>query len=416
MKTGLAVCVAFAVASAPALAQDILEHSIVGSESCSKPGPCYSALMEKVPVQRFFLDLAHSPIVAADAETRLSGAGVSIDDLLALRLVRREGGRYVLNFPLFTASDVGLVRTRSEGYADSLAGAIVSRRMDLDRELAAYDAPGVDRGAVAFFLLGCVSLDWDGLEITARQHYRKVADRRPDGDYVPAAEEKTEENVKGIYWGSHNSAYGEVRFTSFGDHFSRRFAFPDLFWTVPLRLTGRSEDPEGATEALQALAGASVQHSAPYVGRIMLALRDGEKTSDEIAATAKLSPEDTASLLKALVALDYMREVGGRYRASIPVLSERDRVMADHVRAIGYEAMGRWLSESYPTIRADMKDLSFTHSGVPLEEGFTMIWHYIFGITNRKLVEAGLFADPYAPTRKYKGSIPAVYSLEFPTP
>ena len=43
-----------------------------------------------------------------------------------------------------------------------------------------------------------------------------------------------------------------------------------------------------------------------------------------------------------------------------------------------------------------------------------MIWHYLFGIANRHLVEAGLFADPYASTRNYKGAIPAVYELELP--
>jgi hypothetical protein len=46
---------------------------------------------------------------------------------------------------------------------------------------------------------------------------------------------------------------------------------------------------------------------------------------------------------------------------------------------------------------------------VPFTESFTMVWHYIFGITNRRLVEAGLFADPYNEKRKFKGFIPLVY-------
>jgi hypothetical protein len=32
------------------------------------------------------------------------------------------------------------------------------------------------------------------------------------------------------------------------------------------------------------------------------------------------------------------------------------------------------------------------------------------GVANRKLVEAGLFADPYAESRRFKGYIPAVYA------
>ena len=38
------------------------------------------------------------------------------------------------------------------------------------------------------------------------------------------------------------------------------------------------------------------------------------------------------------------------------------------------------------------------------------VWHYVFGLANRQLVETGLFADPYASTRKYQGDIPAVFA------
>ena len=38
-----------------------------------------------------------------------------------------------------------------------------------------------------------------------------------------------------------------------------------------------------------------------------------------------------------------------------------------------------------------------------------IVWHYVFGFANRRLVEAGLFTDPCAPTRKYKRDIPAAF-------
>ena len=47
---------------------------------------------------------------------------------------------------------------------------------------------------------------------------------------------------------------------------------------------------------------------------------------------------------------------------------------------------------------------------LPFETVYTEVWHFIFGIANRVLVEEGLFADPYAEERKSKGFIPAVWA------
>ena len=40
---------------------------------------------------------------------------------------------------------------------------------------------------------------------------------------------------------------------------------------------------------------------------------------------------------------------------------------------------------------------------------FYNIWHDLFGATNRMLVEAGLFADPYSEFYGAKGIIPVVF-------
>ena len=37
------------------------------------------------------------------------------------------------------------------------------------------------------------------------------------------------------------------------------------------------------------------------------------------------------------------------------------------------------------------------------------LWHYLFGIANGKLVESGLFMDPYAAGRKQQGNITFIY-------
>ncbi len=389
----------------------LLEYSITGSSSCDKK-PCYHQVMKSIPVQEFLLKLAKGPLDRRAADAAMEHAPVSMADLLALRLIRCESDRYFLNFALFTAADVKRIREVSERYAGSLAGAVLVRRGEIETVLRAYDAPDIKPEAVAYFLLGCASLDWDGLNLTAEKGYRKTKEERPDGNYVPAAQEITELSLKKVYWGSHNSTHDGVSLTSFGDHHSLpRCMLPDLLWRTP-NLT--SSCPDTVKSALGELISESLGHKGYQLGRMMLAMRDGLKLSTDLARAAGAEESEAMVLLRTLVALDYTTEQNGLYRAQIPVLTKRDEVMTRKILVIGNQVMGQWLAVNYKSIKAELKDLNFIRSGVPFSEGFTMIWHYLFGITNRKLVEAGLFADPYDTTRKYKGAIPVVYELAFP--
>lgn len=392
--------------------QQLLHHSIVGQSSCATK-PCYDEVMSDLAVQKMLLGLAAGPRPISDVESALKGGGVPVADLLQLRLIRREGDRYFLNFPLFTAADVKRIREASEVYAGSLADAVLARRQDIEAALERYDLPSVDRKAVAYFVLGCASLDWDGLNITAAKGYSKETEDRPDGQYVPDAEEITSQSLERIYWGSHNSSYGGIHLTSFGDHFSKRYTLPDLLWQLPGRVSTTGY-PEELRPVIESLLDASLDQTGTQLKRMMVTLRDGEKTPTELAQAVSLQPKEAEPLVRVLVALEFVSERNGRYQARIPVLAKRDEAMTKRLLAIGNQAMDQWLAANYPKIKSELRDLSFTRSGVPFEDGFTMIWHYLFGIANRKLVEAGLFADPYAPDRKYKGSIPAVSELDIP--
>ena len=263
---------------------------------------------------------------------------------------------------------------------------------------------------IAYFLLGCVSLDWDGLAVTDEKKYRKTTEERFDGSYVPAAEELGETSLEKIYWGSHNEEFGGVHFTSFGDHHALpRMLFPDLLWNVP-GLSSRY--PEAVRNAHRELLSDSLRRGGAKIGRMMLALREGPKAAGDLARAAGTDEDESRLFLRLLSILEYVREKEGWYEARIPVLTGRDAVMTAELRAIGRRVMEQWLAGNYDRLAADLGGLSFTRSGVPFSEGFTMIWHYLFGIANRKLVEAGLFADPYDPGRASKGALPAVYDLD----
>ena len=409
-----ALCLSLLSLSLVSKAQDqpILHYSIVGSSSCSTK-PCFTGVMANVQVQQALLKLAQGPIPSKVFESSLHGAGVSTSDLLSLRLIRLDGDQYFLNFPLFTAQDDQRIRAVTARYAGSLASTMLTRRPEIESALSGYDAPGVDRKAVAFFVLGCASLDWDGLNITAAKGYRKETEERPDGKYVPDAEEITAQSLDRIYWGSHNDTYGNIFVTSFGDHASKRFSLPDLLWQLPGR-TSTTNYPEDLRPAIQSLLQASMDQTGTTLARMMLALRDGDKTSAELAQAGGLQPKEAETFIQLLLAIQMISVHDGRYRATALVLTKRDEAMTKRLLAIGNRVMSQWLAENYPKIKSELQNLSFTRSGVPFEDGFTMIWHYLFGLTNRQLVEAGLFTDPYAPDRKYKGSITVVSELDIP--
>ena len=77
---------------------------------------------------------------------------------------------------------------------------------------------------------------------------------------------------------------------------------------------------------------------------------------------------------------------------------------------IGREAIHDWFAANYEEFQTAMGDIAPLRSRVPFPVVFDQLWHYLFGIANQKLVEAGLFADPYAPEHSLQGYIPLVYA------
>ena len=71
-----------------------------------------------------------------------------------------------------------------------------------------------------------------------------------------------------------------------------------------------------------------------------------------------------------------------------------------------------WLAARYQPLSRELSTLTPQRHGVPLSNSFYWVWHPVFGVANRELVAAGLFADPYDSNRTFKGFIPAVYQLD----
>ena len=374
----LAIVALAAAFSAAAQNESLLNYSITGSSDSESPAENATYAMQHLEVQRLLLAAAASPRNREYVEAALRGSGVSLDDMISNGSLRLEDGRYWLNFGLLTRGDQELIVRAANKYSQRLADAVLKRRAEIEGLLKSYD---LDLKAATFVVLGCFSLDWDGLNYATAKGYRARSPKRKSGSFFVMAEERGGVSLKQIYWGSNNNAYGEYEFTTFGDHFSPRNS---TLWT--LRRQGPIE-----------LRNKPVAELAQKVGPLMFALREGPREAD------------ADGLLEAMARIGWARKEGGLYRAAIPVLTQRDRAMVTGLLRIGRKALEEWFAENYAELKLALADISPVRNRVPFPVAFDQIWHYLFGIANEKLVEAGLFADPYAPGATFQGYVPAVY-------
>lgn len=398
------------VGPCPALAQEepLLRASYQGSREAGAMGPRFMSALQRPRVQEALLTFAEGAQEAGVFAAALRGSGLTPSDLENLELIRRYGDRYALDFWLSTAEDTDRIRAVAEVEGRGLAAAVLERRDELESILDRIPQPGADPDTLAFFLIGCVSLDWDGLNLTAEKGYRTEP---APGHYLPrAAEPGGGGSRRALYWGSHNM-HRPIALTTFGDHDAARYGFPDLLWHVSGALDGM-EAPAALKPRLSGLVDAWHDALLQQVGIIMLHLRDGDRTREELAGAAGLTEGDADVLLALLIELEYVRELpDGRLRATIPVLTERDAAAVSELRRLGRAIMEGWLADRHDALRQALADLTAVRQGVPLADNFYQIWHYLFAVANRTLVESGFFADPYAPGRTYPGYIPAVYRL-----
>jgi hypothetical protein len=358
----------------------ILNYAHVGSASC-KGGPCWSAI-DRLEVQRALLAAAKTPQTASDLTSLLGNSGTTLSDLETLRLVQRQNDRYHIAFTLFPADDVRRSRALAEVQARSLADLVLARRSEIEAALRAYSAPGVDPRDVAFIVLGCFSLDWDGLRITKAKGYRtETGAARPDGYYVPWAEERIDAPYRSYCYSS--SIYqGEAGTVTVGDGTSDDRSLVSMW----------RDEPRGLA-----------------LGKMLLAMRNGEATLEGLARAAKVPAPDAKRMLAELSRRQYVRIVGDTYGVNLPVLSQQDRQMVSRLRKIGRDAIEAWLAAHYSKLESELAGLAPARAGVPYAETFNWIWHQVFGRANALLVEAGLFSDPYAEGRTWRRHTPAVF-------
>lgn len=392
--------------------EKLLSFGITGSVSPNTPlkrNPSF--LLSHVEVQKLLIQVAKEPRSRAFIKSALEGTMITLEDLLKTGLLKQAGERFRINFILFLRQDLATIKAVTGDLAKHLAGRYLDQAEAFQQILKTTSAENNSLQELAFILVGCFSLDWDGLQITSELDYRTEPRPTDRGDrYIAWAEERQFEDVRGVYWGSHNDYYADCVLTTFGDHCALpRTAFPDLGWRMDRSIYKLELEPALEQNLMRAFSP-YISEFSEQIGRLMLALARGTRELEPLSEVLGTAPEHTLSLLDLLKELHYVEgNTTSGFKPLIPVLPAADAEMVDKILTRSGEVLVDWLPDHMDELRERLGNLTPLKYGLTFQDIFSQIWHYLFGLANQHMVDAGFFADPYDPERQYKGFIPVVW-------
>jgi hypothetical protein len=213
-----------------------------------------------------------------------------------------------------------------------------------------------------------------------------------------------------LYWGSHNQYIGEATFTTFGDHDALpRFGLPDMFWSPRRALSSFEEKPEWQA-AGGSLISAYMEGALEDAARVMFSLQSEDLSFAMLQAETGIAVKKLEKLLTLLETAEYVARDDDHFVSTAVVLTSDEEKMIHDMLRHGREITIEWHENNYETVKRNLLDLTPLRYGVPFGTVYTEVWHFIFGIANRILVEEGLFCDPYSADRLIKGFVPAVWA------
>ncbi len=390
---------------------------------------------DNAAVRALLEDMEDDPVGHDHVQQALSGTDITVDDLLRMKILRRDNDRYFIGFGYFTASDVRKINSVAEDMVPTLVQAYTSRQSEFDRIFGAYKVQSVTQKKLAFVLVAGFSLNWDGLKIAEEEGFRQLENVEGDDWSYSfwAAENVPEITQRAFYWGSSSfpvyyidreEATADYTFSSFGDPYSYpRMNFPALLYTSKDDL---EPDVRTKAEDIGFIHETSIGLDLPDVlglefGRevatILFALRTGPLSFENIQALPG-SGDNTASIMALLEEVQYVeRDDSSNYHLLIPVLDRDDAQMVGEALQLSRNILVQWLNENIDELMSDLGELTAIKHGVSFKVLFTQIWHDFFGMTTRDLASAGFIADGYGEDVRYSATFgtlwrDSLYDLE----
>lgn|GEM_PF-5438901 len=320
------------------------------------------------------------PFLAERSGLSVQATQDALEQLLRLGLARCSGGEYSLGFAWYSQADQDAIYRKTWPVATHLAERIYARRSEIDRQIDQVTArTWSELCDLRFALVGCFGLDWGGLETLKASGHLIHEKEQPGGRrYVLYAQESVEGFTQKDYAGSHSMAIDPTyTWSSFGDHSGRRFGLPDLVWELP----GAVQRDETVPAPLRPLLG------TPEVEGLDLHL--GAAAEALVGLTRGEAPQGIG--LSLLTAASALREG----KPAIPIFFRQpEGQVIDGVVGAVQETLLAVVQAHYTALQTSLGDIGPLRSGISFGECFNLIWHVIFGQTNRVLAEQGYLADP----------------------
>ena len=391
--------------------EPLLELGVTGSTpSAKRKNP--TAILAAADVQRLVLRIAATPLSRSDVQAAIAGKFFTLEDMVRTGLLREEEGLFHIDFNLLKVADQQAILRVSEKLGRALAAAFLARRSEFEALAQSHNQPHLGNAELFYIVLGCFSLDWDGLDFTEERSYRAGAQRTIDGQsFTPWAKETgAAVSLKDLFWGSHSMGATRATFTTFGDHHTLpRFGFPDMVWNRGNNFDGFADFADGQ-RAARRLISAYVSNVLDDIAEVMFSLRDRDLSGAELQTQTTIDEKTLETILDFLQVAGYVAQYGDSYGSVAVVLGPDDAEMVDAMIAIGRNIMSSWHEANYSDVKTALSDLTPVRNGVRFELVYTEIWHFIFAIANRTLVDEGFFADPYAMERRHQGFLPFVWA------
>jgi hypothetical protein len=398
-------------AEAKAAEKPLINTAVTGSIKASGlDDPQY--VLSFVPVQRLMLEATRGPVTTGEIAKAVQGTPVTLDRLLQLELLRKDGDAYHLNYLLLTIQDQETMYRLCAGYGRSLADAFRSHKTEFEQISTRYPNPAL-RPQLMFDLIAGAALNWGGLDLTTDLGYRIQPPRHADGSVylVHSAEAGAELDLTGLYLDSETAPGPKMSFTTFGDGPSspRLQGLPDVFEGLENAMEDWKNSPD-VYAALRSEYISLILLAIDDAGQVLSAVANGTDTDAALAAAFPIPEERRRVVVRLLVAIGYLRETDHRYSVGVPVLIERDKPLVDAALKLSREIMSDWLQRNYPAMKNDLSGLSPVRNGVPFSLAFSEVWHYEFGFAAKSLAESGFYANPRAPGNRYLGYVPLVWA------
>ena len=300
-----------------------------------------------------------------------------LDKFQRINALRENQNHYYLNFTCFLKEDIDYLNLKCDKLSESLAEKIQKDTKKYIPLEVKFDEVGNEK--YLYFIVGCVCLDWNGLKTLENLKLTVSYDKQNKneyGNYSLFVNEDTENSVKELYWGSHNSKYGKFWFTTFGDHTTQRLGFPDLININP------------SHQLQKKIFFNMIHYYMPKVGKVL---------------TKREKPDD--SMKDILIDLKYIKNG----ELNIPIIVSEDMKTARNFIILVDVIIKDWLIENSNNLKKVFKNLTPVRFGVDFKEVLIQVWHYIFGHANKHLSRNGYFFNPYSSDSDFDGFLPVVY-------